>query len=239
MIRSIPRGLSIVELLVGIAIGLFILAGATLTVTGQLSNNRRLLADTQLQQDLRVAADIITHDVRRAGYTAAAYQSVWPANSASGLVNAYAAMSPSTGSGVHSVTYSSSSAQNPGQENNVLNDNEVSGVRWNQGAKTLEIQLGLDNWQALTDPNSMLITQFDVTINTIEQDVPCGADPDGFTCTACPATYGLCAKGPAGCALKVKTRDLDFVVVGQSAIDATVTRSLRWSVRARNDVVAC
>lgn len=230
--------------MIGVAIGLFILAGATLTVTGQLSNNRRLLADTQLQQDLRVAADIITRDVRRAGYTAAAYLSVWPANAASGLVNAYAAMSPSTGSGVHSVTYSSSSALNPGQENNVLNNNEVSGVRWNQGAKTLEIQLGLNNWQALTDPNSMLITQFDVTINTIEQDVPCGADPHGITCTACPPSAplvygGLCAQGPAGCALKVKTRDLRFVVVGQSAIDPTVTRSLSWSVRARNDVVAC
>ncbi len=224
MRQSTQRGLSLVELLVGIAIGLFILAGATLTVTGQLSNNRRLLADTQLQQDLRVAADIITRDVRRAAYTGAAYLSVWPSDAAAGLVNAYAAMSPETaGNAVHQVTYGVSKALNPAQENNVLNDDEVSGIRWNDTAKTLEIQLGRDNWQALTDPNSMLVTQFDVTIDGRDQDVPCAQ--------VCPVV------GPGGCPLKVTTRDLSFVAVAQSAVDSTVTRSLRWSVRARNDVV--
>ena len=222
--QSTARGLSLVELLVGIAIGLFILAGATLTVTGQLSNNRRLLADTQLQQDLRVAADIITHDVRRAGYTGAAYLSVWPTAAAPGLVNAYAAMTPESAvNAVHQVTYGVSKALNPGQENNVLNDDEVSGVRWNDTDKTLEIQLGLNNWQSLTDPNSMKVTRFEVAIDGRDQDVPCAQ--------TCPAV------GPGGCPLKVTTRDLDFVVVAQSAIDATVTRILRWSVRPRNDVV--
>lgn len=220
--RSIG-GMSIVELLVGIAIGLFILAGATMTVTGQLSGNRRLLADTQLQQDLRVAADIITRDVRRSAYTAAAYQSVWPSTVASGIVNAYAAMTPEAAAdAVHQVTYSVSKAQNPAQENNALDADEESGVRWNDSAKTLEIQLGHNNWQALTDPNSMLITRFDITIDGRDQDVPCAQQ---------------CPVGPAGCPLKLTTRDLSFVVVGQSAIDPTVTRSLRWSVRARNDVV--
>lgn len=236
--RTLGRGLSVVELLVGVAIGLFILAGATMAVTGQLSNNRRLLADTQLQQDLRVAADIITHDVRRAGYTGAAYLAVWPANPASGLVNAYAAMSPeSAASAVTAVTYSASSALNPGQENNALDNNEVSGARWDQSTHALEIQLGNGNWQALTDPNSMLITGFDITVDSHDQDVPCGADPGGTTCTACALTYGRCAQGPTPCPLKVTTRDVNFVVTAKSAIDPSVTRSLRWSVRARNDVV--
>ena len=61
--------MSIIELMIGITIGLFILAGATLVVTGQLSEGRRLLTDTQIQQDLRAASDIIARDVRRAGYT--------------------------------------------------------------------------------------------------------------------------------------------------------------------------
>ncbi len=221
--HAAERGLSVVELLVGIAIGLFILAGATLTVTGQLTNNRRLLADTQLQQDLRVAADIITHDVRRAAYTGAAYLSVWPSDPATGLLDAYAAMAPeSAANAVHQVTYSVSKALNPGQENNTLDDDEVSGVRWNDTAKTLEIQLGRGNWQSLTDPNAMLITQFDITIDNYDQDVPCAQQ---------------CPVGPSGCPVKLTTRDLNFVVVAQSAIDATVTRSLRWSVRTRNDVV--
>ena len=66
-VRSLQAGLSIVELMVGVAIGLVIVAAAALLMTGQLVENRRLLVETQLQQDLRGAADIITRELRRAG----------------------------------------------------------------------------------------------------------------------------------------------------------------------------
>ncbi len=61
------RGLSLVELMVGIAVGLFIVAGTVTLATSQLSENRRVLLETQVQQDLRAAADIIARDLRRAG----------------------------------------------------------------------------------------------------------------------------------------------------------------------------
>ena len=61
------RGLSLVELMVGIAVGLFVVAGAVMVVTTQLGDNRRLLLDAQLQQDLRATLDIVTREVRRAG----------------------------------------------------------------------------------------------------------------------------------------------------------------------------
>ena len=67
--RLVPaRGISIVELMVGITISLFILAGASLVLTTQLDSNRRLLLEAQVQQDLRTTADMISRDVRRAGY---------------------------------------------------------------------------------------------------------------------------------------------------------------------------
>jgi uncharacterized protein YneF (UPF0154 family) len=59
--------MSIVELMVGVAIGLLIVAAATLMMSGQLSENRRLLVEAQLQQDLRAAADIMTREIRRTG----------------------------------------------------------------------------------------------------------------------------------------------------------------------------
>ena len=61
------KGMSLVELMVGITIGLFIVAAATLLVGNQLSDNRRLLLETQLQQDMRVSMDIMTRQIRRAG----------------------------------------------------------------------------------------------------------------------------------------------------------------------------
>ncbi len=65
--RALSRGLSLVELMVGITVGLFVVAAASVTMTGQLSENRQLMLDTQLQQDLRAAADIVTRELRRIG----------------------------------------------------------------------------------------------------------------------------------------------------------------------------
>jgi len=78
LLRGHSIGLSIVELLVGIAIGLFILAGATLVTSTQLSNNRLLLLETQIQQDLRSTADLITRELRRSGYWGGAPTTAWP-----------------------------------------------------------------------------------------------------------------------------------------------------------------
>lgn len=219
--------MSIVELMVGVAIGLFILAGATMMVTGQLSENRRLLADTRVQEDLRAAADIIARDVRRAGYADLAYKSVWPANTASGvelgLANIYAAMTPASGATTQLV-YSYSQAGFPGI-NGVLAaplNREISGFRYNSEAKTIEMQLGSGNWQALTDPASVLITSFDIVVDS--QDLP----------VACAAS---CPVGPNGRPLALSTRNVVFTIVGQSANDASVTRSQAAAVRVRNDIV--
>jgi type IV pilus assembly protein PilW len=88
MTRPRPaRGLSIIELLIGIAIGLFVLAGATMVASNQLTDNRRLLLETQIQQDLRAAMDIIARDLRRGGFWDNAYTSVAPSTAA--LINPY------------------------------------------------------------------------------------------------------------------------------------------------------
>lgn len=216
------RGLSIVELMVGVAIGLFVVAGATLAVTGQLSENRRLLEDTRIQQDLRAAVAIISRDIRRAAYTGLAYRGVWPLDNAAGsLTNAYAAMTPVSGA-TGQVVYSASKALSPGQEDNVLTDDEVSGFRYNANAKSIEMQLGRGNWQALTDPASVVITRFDITVNDADLDVPCAQQ---------------CPVGPNGRALKLSTRNVQFTIVGQSATDPTVIRTLSNAVRVRNDIV--
>ena len=81
------RGLSIVELMVGIAVGMFVLAGASLLASSQLSDNRQLLLETQVQQDLRATADLIARELRRGGYWANAGSTVWPA--AAPAVNPY------------------------------------------------------------------------------------------------------------------------------------------------------
>lgn len=222
--------MSIIELMVGITIGLFILAGATLVVTGQLSEGRRLLTDTQIQQDLRAASDIIARDVRRAGYTGKASFNVWPKAVADGLVNPYAGMTPegpamtAAGDGVtSSLEYSFSSATGEGDEDNKLSKREVSGFRYNSRDKSIEVQLGTGDWQALTDPNTVLITTFKITLSSQYLDVPCAE--------TCPVV------GVAGCPLQLNVRSVNYQIVGQSANDPTMLRSINTTVRLRNDVV--
>ena len=236
--RHRARGLSIVELMVGITISLFILAGATLVLTTQLDNNRRLLLEAQLQQDLRTAADMISRDVRRAGYWGRSYCNVWPgaldlANCPAG--NPYNTMTPAVApapAGTTQLVYDRSTDAEGGGDFNRddgLVDAEVGsprervGFRWNAANETIDYLVG-DNWQALTDQAVLRVTEFNMTINTQVLPVPCAA-------VGCQAQGPLCG-GP----VTVRSRDLTFTIVAQAVHDAGVQRSLRENVRLRNSV---
>lgn len=65
--RRLQRGLSLVELMVGSAISLMIVAVALLALTHHLRENRSLLLETRLMQDLRTTTDLMAQNLRRAG----------------------------------------------------------------------------------------------------------------------------------------------------------------------------
>ena len=66
--RSSARGLTLVELLIGMGIGLFLLAGATQMFANQVNGSRRLLLALRNQQDLQSAVDLLVRTLRRNGY---------------------------------------------------------------------------------------------------------------------------------------------------------------------------
>ncbi len=65
--RRLQRGLSLVELMVGSAISLMIVAVALLAFTHHLRENRSLLLETRLMQDLRTTTNLMAQNLRRAG----------------------------------------------------------------------------------------------------------------------------------------------------------------------------
>lgn len=212
------RGLSIVELLVGMAIALFIAAAATTLLAGHLRESRALLLEARLMQDLRTAADLVARDLRRAGFWGASIDGVWAPGAAGAATNPYAALTPdSAASDAASHRYSRDAT-----ENNLVDGNEQFGFRLRNGA--IEVQLGAANWQALTDVGTMTITQFRVTPTMHELDL--GA----FCSTACPA-------GATACPPRHQLRSLALEITGRLVADATVTRSVRSAVRLRNDAV--
>lgn len=228
-----PRGLSIVELMVGVTISLFILAGATLVLTSQLGNNRTLLLEAQMQQDLRTTADMISRDVRRAAYWGRAYCNVWPAATDPvdcAVPSVYNTITPTgTSQLVYDRSTDSDASTQINADDGLLDDRadrarERVGFRWNESAGTIEYMVGANNWQTLTDPAVMQVTQFTMVLNSRVLPVPCAA-------------AGCQAAGPAcGGPVTVAVRDLTFTIVARAVYDANVQRSLRENVQLRNSV---
>jgi prepilin peptidase dependent protein B len=208
------RGMSLVELLIGIALGLFVVAAAATLLASQWREQRSLATQNRLMQDLRTASDVIARDLRRAGHWAAATSGL-PAPGASAVrANPYAAMTPaSAASDAAAFRYSRDTV-----ENDTVDANEQFGLRLRNG--TVELLLGAGNWQALTDPGTATITAFRVVPTVHELDL---AD----SCADCLAT----------CDPHQQVRSVEIVLAARSALDATVVRTLRSEVRVRNDAV--
>jgi prepilin peptidase dependent protein B len=217
MAHVVQSGLSMVELLVGVAIALFIAATGTTLLAGNLRENRSLLLEARITQDLRTAADVIARDLRRAGYWAAATDGVWSATAAP-AANPYVAFAPTAAaSDAVSFRYSRDTA-----ENNAVDSNEQFGFRLRAGV--VEMQLGAGNWQALTDAGTLTVTTFSVTPTVQEISL------QNLCAQPCPS-------GSVACPPRQLVRSLALVLSGRSATDASVTRSLHSSVRLRNDSV--
>jgi type IV pilus assembly protein PilW len=213
MMMQRQRGLSTVELLVGVAIGLVVIAAAAKLLAAQLGESRSLLLEARLMQDLRTATDLVTRDLRRAGYWGAAASGVWGPGASAVLANPYAALPPGEAAS-DAVSFQFSRDIN---ENHGVDSNERFGFRLRNG--TLEMQLGAANWQAVTDTTLLTITAFSITptVQTI-------------------SLAGYCARGctGAGCPQQ-QVRSLAVRLAGRARGDATVTRSVHSELRLRND----
>ena len=212
---SRQRGLSMVELLIGAAIGLVVAAAAAKLLAGHLRESRSLLLEARLMQDLRTATDLVTRDLRRAGYWGAAASGVWLPGAAGVLANPYAALPPgSAASDAISFQFSRDAS-----ENNSVDSNERFGFRLRNG--TLDMQLGASGWQAVTDTTMLTVTAFSITPTV--QNV---------------SLAGYCAQACAGAACpQQQVRNLAVLLTGRAVADSGVSRSTHSEVRLRNDVI--
>lgn len=220
-------GLSIVELLVGIAIGLFILAGATLVTSTQLSDNRQLLLETQIQQDLRATADLITREIRRSGYWGRASTTAWPA--AQAPVNMYQKFETDMagdGGREKEIRFWYSKALSAGAEDGIVGEDEKFGFALNKTTGTVDAKVGNAGWQAMTDPSVLTIVQFAHPVTEEVLVVPCAK--------YCGSPV---VPGDTSCWPRQKVRDLLIQLTGKAVHDPNVVRTVQSGVRLRNDEV--
>jgi prepilin-type N-terminal cleavage/methylation domain-containing protein len=213
------QGMSLVELMVGITIGLFIVAAASLMVGNQLSDNRRLLLETQVQQDLRATMDIMTRQLRRAGAVADdASSSLVAVERPGGLegVPGYQDVAfvgiAAPAAGAISFSYYLDASQ---REFGFKLENEAIKTRLsNEG-----------NWQDLTDRNSLVVTKLEFNPRALLNE---------SALIPCPK---LCPAGDTSCWPRIQIRTYEVVLEAQARSDAKVRRTLRSMVRVRNDLL--
>lgn len=205
------RGLSVVELLVGVTIGLFVVAAAALMVSSQLAENRKLLIETQLQQDLRATTDIITRELRRSAYRNEL--SIWRDASAGTVTeNSFGTIVPASGSLITEIQFDY--RRRAGDD---------YGAGFKKEGYVIKSRVS-DQWETMTDEKVMKVLLFEIELSApVSYQIPCPK---------------LCPTGPPqGCWPDVQLRTAKVKLTGQSATDISVVRTLETQIRLRNDWV--
>lgn len=221
--RTTERGLGLIELMVGITVGLIVTAGAAVVATRQITEHRRLMLEVQIQQDLRVAADLLQQDLRRAGYRGLPANGVWePEHNGGAAAAKSAASSPYTevtqtqpgGSDLFYRYAKPPAGSTLPNTTNVLANNEQFGIELRNG--TLRLQLG-NVWQPITDPDTVVINAFTAVVNSQQVSL---------------ADVSSC---PLGGAPTLTVRRVDFTITATAKSDSNVKRTLTVSEKIRAD----
>jgi prepilin peptidase dependent protein B len=210
------RGLSLVEMLVGVAVGMFLIAGAATLFVANLSSSRKMLVEARLNQDLRAAADLISRDIRRAGYWSNAIAGTQAASGVAGPAASNPFSAASAASAQLTYLFDRDS-------DDVVHGNDQFAFRLQavNGVGTLQMSLSAASavaasWQTLTDPMAVNVTDFAIT-------------PTITTIPPASAVY-VCVNPPT-----VTVRQFDISITGSPPSDPGLVRTLQTRTRLRND----
>jgi type II secretory pathway component PulJ len=256
-VRARAAGLSLVEMMVGIVVGLLVLWGMSAVYVNAARGGRTTNLSNQLNQDLRAVMDIMANDIRRAGFSAAGLPpaenpfttaTTLPVLSNLGDCIAYS----------YDATYANVTA-------GVTAPADFFGFRLgtNGAVQTLD-QAGPPTpsdtatvcnnsaWQDVTDVRSIEITEltFDTggsqCVAFIPKTYNSNAGPP-FAWVTDPGTKGrACAPSASNAPSPypdttthafVETRQVGIVLRGRSRIDPTIENEIRETVLVRNNRV--
>ena len=210
-----PLGLSVVELMVSLAVGMVVIAMAVSAMAHQAGASRRVLLEARLTQELRAATDLLARHVRRAGHWSDAAEGVWRAGDGTPPANPHTFTSEAPDR--LRFTYSS-----PAQEpTDAVASTDHFGFRLRHGI--LDIELGEGHWQPLTDPGVLQVTE--LLLVPHEENIPLPA----ACAQPCPASARTCPP-------QVRVRGLEIRIEAIATRDPSVHRQAATYVRPRNDM---
>lgn len=223
--RRAQAGFSIIEMLVGLTVGLVVIGGAVQLSVNTLYSNKKLVLETRVNQDLRTIADLMARDIRRVGYWENAASGVCGSVGCVPTLSPYSAVTPSGSiTNQSSLTFSYDRDGASETLSGFCLSGNVAYLR--QSGSTA---CGGTGWAALNDSTVTKITQMAIsskesTTYLIDQcETP--VCPDGTSITT--------TTGPT-CGPRLYSTTYS-VSLSATAADGTVSRQLVERVRPRNE----
>lgn len=257
MYRSVgkQRGVTLIEVLVGVTVGLIILAGAVTVLTNLSFSGLENSRATRLNQELRSTLDFIHRDLQRAGYVniwdevnwtswddvgQAASDAMEIALGVAGVVNLGGAITDVDADGYNefsciTFTYDVNEDGVADADTDGVNDDasEIFGFRFNGGAVERGTNgatcAGGGNWQDITS-SGITVTRLSFERQAYDAVADTG-DSQIYEIAEAGADEAPCGAGDT-C---LDRRAIHVVLEGRLATDTAVTVVLRDQVKIKND----
>lgn len=220
LLKNLPskiHGFTLPEVIIALAINAFLMIALVIVFMANLDHYNNLLNNAVLSEQMQTAMDIISGDIRRAGYWANAANDIGNHTNTNPFMASGADISVGgTGNSCILLTYDhDNNGSLPAISSSY--DDERYGYRLNGSTlqarppgATFSCNASASSWENMTDSNVITMTALTFTLNT-------------QTITAGPGTRGIII------------RSVDITMTGQLASDSTVTKTLTRHIRIRND----
>lgn len=229
------RGLSLIELMIGMAVGLVILAGVLTVYISTIQSSSATVKSIRLNQEMNAVLDVMMSDITRAGYWSNATDQIQNIQTVSNPFTAATTdLRVLDGGRCLLFTYdfdadglvTASTDEMRGYRLNV-DTNEIQTIQGITGGVDTTTCPGDHAWQSLTDRRTSTITDLTFTLNE-----KCSNITD-TTIQDCTNPVNIPASGD----LTVHTREVVISMTGELTDDNAVRKTLQESVKIRNDAI--
>jgi len=254
------NGFTIVEMLISMAMGLIVISGVLAVYVSISASSADTLGLSKLNGQMSSALQVMSNDIRRAG--------IWGNMTADDFANpstnpfsqidvtalevhaSNVQIASNSAAGGDCILYSYDS-----NNDGVLDNSDIAGFRLVNGVLQMRRNGDIvannrhdsctsdnDNWQNLTDPNTVIVNQLAFTLDNsicINNREPDEFDNDGANGIDDPDEADCYVQPPAiGSGQNtVETREVAITISGQLTNSALTNMTFTQNVRVRNDLV--
>lgn len=259
------RGLTFIEVLVGMAIGIIVIGGGITIYTSSVRSGNEALLASKLNQEVGALMHVIANDIRRAGYWGTALagppnENPFSQPGATALAvrddMTNNVLQPVTGQG-SCLTYAYDATYLPGNTAGVVEITDLFGFRLNGTTVQMRQSGTVDGadcvggtcnsctngvWQDVTDPNVVEITQLNFDLSNsqcLNSSEPNDEDDNGDGVIDDPDEQDCYVTiPPAGSGeVTLETTEVTITLTGRLANDNQVQITATNSIRVRNNVL--